>query len=102
MRIIVGVLCTSLWLLYAGQPLSAVNYGLAVRLRVQDSGGDPNDVTHRLELWTARFDVLSLWTLPTAGVLMLIDQSTLTARTLTFQRQSARKSSTLATNVPRA
>ena len=75
MRIVVGVLCTSLWLLYAGQALSAVNPGLAVRLRLQDSGGDPDDLTHRLEMWTARFDVLTLWTLPVAGVLMLIDHS---------------------------
>lgn len=75
MRVIVGVLCTSLWLLYAGQVVSALNYKLAVRLRLQDSGGDHNDVTHRLERWTARFDVLWLWTLPTAGVLMLIDHS---------------------------
>ena len=69
------MLCTSLWLLYAGQVLTAVNYRLAVRLRLRDPGGDPNDVTHRLERWTARFDVLSLWTLPAAGVLMLIDHS---------------------------
>ena len=37
--------------------------------------GDPSDLTHRLDLWTARFDVLWLWTLPTAGVLMLINHS---------------------------
>ena len=75
MRVIIGVLCTSLWLLYAGQVVSALNYKLAVRLRLQDSEGDPNDVTRRLERWTARFDVLLLWTLPTAGVFMLIDHS---------------------------
>ncbi len=74
MRILVGALCASLWLLYAGQVLSLVNWGWAVRLGLQDLG-DPNDLTHRLDLWTARFDVLWLWTLPTAGVLMLIDHS---------------------------
>ena len=74
MRIVIGVLCTSLWLLYAGQVLSLVNWPLAVRLGLQEAG-DPNDLTHRLELWTARFDVLWLWTLPVAGVLMLIDHS---------------------------
>ena len=75
MRIIIGTLCTSLWLLYAGQLLSAFNYELAVRLGLQDPGGDTNDVTRRLERWTTRFDVLSMWTLPTVGVLMLIDHS---------------------------
>ena len=73
MTTVIGILCTSLWLLYGGQALSVVNREMAVRLRLQDYGGDPNNLTHRLEMWTARFDLLTLWTLPTAGVLMLID-----------------------------
>jgi hypothetical protein len=74
MRIVVGVLCTSLWLVYAGQVLSLVNWEWAQRLGLQEKG-DPNDISNRLELWTARFDALWLWTLPVAGVLMLIDHS---------------------------
>jgi len=49
MRLVIGVRCTSLWLLYAGQILPVVNWGLAQRLGLQDPHGDPNDLTNRLE-----------------------------------------------------
>ena len=56
----------------AGQLISALDFKLAQRLGLQE-GDQHSDRLHRhLELSTARFDVLVLWTLPLAGVVMLI------------------------------
>ena len=71
MRIIVGILCLVGWLLYVGQLISVANFGLAQRLGLQESPGHADPLLSQLELWTARRDLLSLWTLPVAGVLML-------------------------------
>ena len=60
-------------LVIVGQLISAVDFELAQRLGLQegDAGADP--LHRRLELSTARWDLLVLWTLPAAGVAMLID-----------------------------
>ena len=56
-----------------GQLVSAVDFRLAQRLGLQekDEGTDP--LYRRLELHAARWDVIVLWTLPVAGILMLLD-----------------------------
>lgn len=75
MRIAVGILCLALWLGYIGQLISVVNLRLAQRLGLQEKpdGVDPLYVT--LELWTARWDLWWVWTLPAAGILMLMDHA---------------------------
>ncbi len=60
-------------LLYVGQIISAANFSLAQRLGLQESPDHADPLFNHLELWTARWDVWSLWTLPAAGILMLID-----------------------------
>ena len=71
MRWIVGILCLVGWVLYAGQLISVANFSLAQRLGLQESPGHADPLFGRLELWAARWDVVWLWTLPAAGVLML-------------------------------
>lgn len=73
MRGFVGTLCLMSWLLYVGQIISVANFSLAQRLGLQESPDHADPLASRLEVWTARWDILSLWTLPVAGILMLID-----------------------------
>lgn len=75
MTIALGILCSALWVLYAGQAISVVDFGLAQRLGLQEKPGEAEPLSSGLELWTARWDLLWLWTLPVAGILMLIDHS---------------------------
>lgn len=71
MRFIVGILCLVGGLLYVGQLISVANFGLAQCLGLQESPEHADPLFSDLELWTARWDLLWLWTLPAAGVLML-------------------------------
>lgn len=73
MRFFVGILCSAGWLLYVGQIISVVDFGLAQRLGLQEAQEHTDPLSSHLELWTARWDLLWLWTLPLAGVLMLLD-----------------------------
>ena len=73
MRLIVGILCLPGWLLYVGQLISVADFRLAQRLGLQESSDHADPLLSHLELWTARWDLLWLWTLPAAGVLMLIN-----------------------------
>ncbi len=73
MRVIVGILCLFAWLLYLGQLISVANFGLAQRLGLQESSAHADALSSHLELWAARWDLVWLWTLPAAGILMLID-----------------------------
>ena len=73
MRILVGLGCAALCLLYVGQIVSVVNFGLAQRLGLQEKPDRADPLFGRLELWAARWDLLSLWILPVAGVLMVFD-----------------------------
>lgn len=75
MQIALGVLFAALGLLYAGQLLSVLDFGLAQRLGLQERPAHVDPLSSHLELWTARFDILWLWTLPAAGLLMLLDHS---------------------------
>lgn len=73
MRIVVGLLSLPLWFLYVGQIISVVDFGVAQRLGLQEKPDHVDPVHSRLELWTARWDVCWLWTLPVAGILILIN-----------------------------
>lgn len=75
MQTAVGVVFVVLWLVYVGQLVSSVNFRLAQRLGLQEKAEEVDPLFSRLELGTARWDVLSLWTVPVAGVLMLMDHS---------------------------
>jgi len=73
MRVVFGILCLIAGLLYLGQLISIVNFSLAQRLGLQESPDRADPISSHVELWAARWDVLWLWTLPAAGILMLID-----------------------------
>ncbi|MBT8079785.1 MAG: hypothetical protein KJO31_14500 [Gammaproteobacteria bacterium] len=75
MRMIVGILSLAGWLLYVGQLISALNFGLAQRLGLQESPDSADPLLTHLELWAARWDLAWLWTLPVAGILMLLNHS---------------------------
>ena len=75
MRIAVGVLALVPGLLYVGQVISVANLELAQRLGLQEKPGHADPLLIRLEQWTARWDLLWIWTLPVAGILMLIDHA---------------------------
>jgi hypothetical protein len=58
---------------WAGQVVSAIHYPLAQRLGLQEKS-EGTDALYRIaELNTARWDVFVVWTLPLAGILMLLD-----------------------------
>ena len=73
MRVTFGILCLVALLLYVGQVISVANFGLAQRLELQESPEHTDPIFNYLELWTARWDLWVLWTLPAAGILMLFD-----------------------------
>ncbi len=73
MRVTVAILCLAAWLLYVGQLISVVNFPLAQRLGLQESPDHADPLASCLELWTARWDAFWLWTLPLAGILMLMN-----------------------------
>ena len=76
MRIIVGTLCVAIGgLLYVGQAISVANLSLAQRLGLQERPDHADRLFTVLEIRTAAWDLLSLWTLPLAGVFMLMDHS---------------------------
>ena len=75
MTLVVGIICSALWLVYLGQVVSVVNLDLAQRLGLQESPRTSDALSRHLELWTARWDLLWLWTLPLAGLLILVDHS---------------------------
>ncbi len=60
-------------LVYAGQLISAVNFPLAQRLGLQEKSETVDPLVSRLELMSARWDLVVLWILPVAGGLMLLD-----------------------------
>jgi len=60
-------------MIVVGQIISAINFRLAQKLGLQEKGDDTDPLFRRLELSTARWDLFVLWTLPAAGVLMLVD-----------------------------
>ncbi len=74
MNLVIGLVLVVLGgAIYAGQLLSTLNWELAQRLGLQEAHAGP--LFGRLERWTARWDLVSMWTLAAAGALMLIDHS---------------------------
>ena len=73
MRATFAILCLIALLLYVGQIISVANFSLAQRLGLQESPENSDPLFNYLERWTARWDLWWLWTLPAAGILMLID-----------------------------
>lgn len=62
-------------LLYAGQFISVVNFPLAQRLGLQENPEAADPLSTRLELMTARWDIVLLWIPPIAGLLLLLDHA---------------------------
>ena len=62
-------------LLYAGQLVSSVNFPLAQCLGFQEQAEHADPLASRLELGTARWDSVSLWVIPVAGILMTPNHS---------------------------
>lgn len=74
LQYIVGVAwITAGSLLYAGQVISVLNFPLAQRLGLQESPDAADPLSSRLELMTARCDIVLLWMPPAAGLLVLLD-----------------------------
>jgi len=72
MKIVVGAVTVIFSLLYVGQLISVVNLGIAQKWGLQEDPAGVDSLTTYLEVWTARWDLAWLWTLPGAGVLILI------------------------------
>jgi hypothetical protein len=75
MQVVAGVVFVLLWVIYAGQLVSVVNLPLAQRLGFQEKPENVDALYRRDTSGTARWDLLSMWTLPVAGILMLINHS---------------------------
>jgi hypothetical protein len=76
MIIATGIVCVVFGsMILIGQLISAVDFSLAQRLGLQEKDLETEPLFRRLELHTARWDVVVLWTVPAAGVLMLLDHS---------------------------
>ena len=72
MRIVLGIICILFggfgW---SGQLLSGINYPLAQKLGLQEKSEGTDPLFQRLEINSARWDSLVLWTFLASGVLML-------------------------------
>ena len=75
LQVVAGVVFVLLWLIYVGQLVSVVNLSLAQRLGLQEQPDNIDPIYSRDAAGTARWDLVSMWTLPAAGILMLIDHS---------------------------
>jgi hypothetical protein len=58
-----------------GQLISAVNFSFAQKLGLQEKDDETEPLFRRLELNTARWDLVVLWSATLAGALMLVDNS---------------------------
>jgi hypothetical protein len=76
MLIATGIIALVLGLTgFIGQAISSVNFPLAQRLGLQEKDDETEPLFRRLELNTAQWDLFVLWTLPLAGILMLVDHA---------------------------
>ena len=73
MQTVTALLALLMWPIYLGQWISVVDLPLARRLGLQEQPDTIDPIYARDTAGTARWDLLSMWTLPVAGVLMLID-----------------------------
>ena len=74
MKIVLGIICLLFggfgWI---GQAISAMNYRFAQRLGLQEKSDETDPLYRRAEINTAKWDSFVLWTLPVAGILMLMN-----------------------------
>jgi hypothetical protein len=75
MRIGSGLLFLLMSILYLGQVVSVINLPLAQRLGLQEDSETIDSVYARDTAGTAMWDLVSMWTLPAAGLLMLMNNS---------------------------
>lgn len=76
MRIAIGLVCVVFGGVgLIGQMVSAVDFRLAQRWGLQEKDEETDPLHRRLELNTARWDLLVIWLLPAAGILMLLDHT---------------------------
>jgi hypothetical protein len=74
MRIALSLICILFGAFgWVAQFVSAIHYPLAQRLGLQEKTEGTDALFRIAELSTARWDVCVLWTLPLAGILMLVD-----------------------------
>jgi hypothetical protein len=70
---VTGIACVFFGLVgFVGQFVSTVDFSLAQGLGLQEKDDGTEPLYRRLERSTARWDLFVLWTLPAAGVLMLV------------------------------
>jgi hypothetical protein len=72
MTLLLGVICLVAAVGFATQAVSAVDFARAQRLGFQEMPDNVDPLYGRLEHNTARWDLLTLWTLPLAGLLILL------------------------------
>jgi hypothetical protein len=76
MRIAVGLVCVVFGGAgLVGQLVSAIDFRLAQRWGLQEKDDETDPLYRGLELSTARWDLLVIWLLPAAGILMLLDHT---------------------------
>ena len=75
MQTVGAVLALLMWPIYLGQLISVIDLPLAQRLGLQEQSDTIDPIYARDTAGTARWDLLSMWTLPVAGILMLIDSA---------------------------
>ena len=75
MQIAAAVIFMFMWVIYIGQVVSVVNLRLAQQLGLQETPDTIDPIYGRDTAGTARWDLVSMWTLPAAGILMLTDNS---------------------------
>jgi hypothetical protein len=76
MQTAIGIVCVVLGALgLLAQGVSALNFKLAQQWGLQEKKTETDPLYWRLERNTARWDLLVNWTLPVAGLLMLLDHS---------------------------
>jgi hypothetical protein len=69
-----GVICVLFGLVgFIGQLISTVDFRLAQKLGLQEADAETDPLHRRLELNTAKWDLVVSWVLPMAGALMLLD-----------------------------
>jgi hypothetical protein len=73
MKTVLAVLALIVGLGFIGQLISVINFKLAQKLGLQEKDEETDPLFSRLELNTAKWDLVVMWTLPIAAVLMLID-----------------------------
>jgi hypothetical protein len=74
MRIVLGLFFVFFGLFgWVGQLISGVHYSLAQKLGLQEKSEGTDPLFRLAERNTARWDTFVLWTLPLAGVLMLLN-----------------------------